>query len=392
MPTGALEGLRVLDLTSYVAGPYGCALLGDMGADVIKVEAPNGDMMRHYPSTLPGESRAFLGVNRNKRSIVINLKAPSGRDVLYRLARSADVFVHNFRPSVPESLGVGYQDILGVRGDIIYCALTGYGDGGPLRDHPGFDQLVQSFTGIADFQGAPSGAPQVVLGSIVDYFASTLLAFGVASAVVHRLKTGEGQFVDVSLLRAAIAMQASRFIWAENEPRDVSRDLSAGRLTGIHPTKEGHIYIQAHTPPFWNALCGFLGLPHLAENPRYDDMKKRKEYADEILPAMHEALKTRSAAEWEEMMLGKVPCLAVRSIGDMFDHPQVVAQSIVTEEEHPSVGRYRTMTKAVQMGAFKGRESTKRAPLLGENTDAILLEADFSAADIEKLRSEGTVA
>lgn len=381
----ALDGIIVLDLTSYIAGPYGTALLGDVGADVIKVEVPTGDMMRHYPSSLPGEGRAFLGANRNKRSIAIDLKNPEGLAALHRMVEQADVFVHNFRPGVPEKLGIGYDALKALRPALIYCSLTGYGQTGPFSHHPGYDQMLQCFAGIAAAQGGGAEAPQVLGGSIVDFYTSTLLAFGVSAALVHRERTGEGQQVELSLLRSAIALQPGRFIWAESEPRNVPREPPVGRTAGAHPTKDGFLYVQASTPPFWKALCEFLGLPQLAADPRYDTVKKRFDRSGEVMPLIKQALLDRTAAEWEALMLGRVPAIAVHGIEDMFDHPQVLAEDLVVEHDHPVVGRYRAMTKAVRMGA--GDNHTTRAPLVGEHTDEILRGFGFGDGEIERLRS-----
>lgn len=386
----ALDNITVLDLTSYLAGPYGCALLGDMGATVIKVEAPGGDAMRQYPSTLEGENRAVLGANRNKRSIIINLKAAEGKKALYRMVKQADVLVHNFRPGVPESLGIAYDDLKQLRPDIIYCALTGYGQEGPLRRHPGFDQMLQCFTGLALAQGEQMGAPQVLRGSIVDFFSSTLIAYGITSAIVHRMRTGEGQQVDVSLLRSSLALQVGRFIEAEGEGPETPRETSAGRVTGAFPTKEGYLYFQSSTPPFWNALCTILGLPHLAQDPRYDTLKKRYAMADEIMPQLQQALMGKTALEWEALMLGKVPSIAIRSVGDMFRHPQVQAQDLIVEHEHPAIGRYRAMNAAVQLSA--GMPASTRAPLLGEHTNGVLEDFGFDENEIAGLYSAGAVA
>src|SRR6185369_14005681 len=210
---GALTGIKVLDLSAYIAGPYGCTLLADLGAEVIKIEPPSGDTMRQYPSTLPDESRAFLGTNRSKLGIVLDLKQPEGLAVLLRLVETADVLVHNFRPSVPQRLGIHYERLQSLNPRLIYCALTGYGETGPLKDKAGYDQVLQSMTGICTFQGAPDN-PQIVYGSIVDYYAASLLAYGVTAALFHREWTGEGQYVGISLLRSALAMQSGRFVWA----------------------------------------------------------------------------------------------------------------------------------------------------------------------------------
>lgn len=383
--SSALDGTVVLDLTSYLAGPYGCALLGDHGADVIKVEAPGGDMMRRYPSTLKGENRAVLGANRNKRSIRLDLKSEAGRAVLLRMVADADVVVHNFRPGVAESLGIDYDALRGVRSDLVYCSLTGYGNGdGPMRSHPGYDQMLQCFTGMALAQGLSVGSPQILRGSIVDFYASALLAQGVLAALLHRHRTGEGQHVEVSLLRSALALQVGRFIWADSEPRDVQREPDSSQASGAVETKEGYLYFQAGTAKFWTALCEIIGLPELARDPRYDTLVKRAQHGATLMPQITQALRARTAVEWEREMLGRVPVVALRDIAEMFEHPQVLAEGLVTEHDHPEVGRYRTMTTAVKMGT--GDATTRRAPLAGEHTDEILDRFDFSPDEIAQLR------
>ncbi|MBN9738208.1 MULTISPECIES: CoA transferase [unclassified Pseudonocardia] len=383
--SSALDGMVVLDLTSYLAGPYGCALLGDQGADVIKVESPDGDMMRRYPSTLKGENRAVLGANRNKRSIRLDLKSEQGREAFLRMVAAADVVVHNFRPGVAESLGIGYEALRAVREDLVYCSLTGYGNGdGPMRRHPGYDQMLQCFTGMAMAQGLSVGSPQILRGSIVDFYASALLAQGVIAALLHRYRTGAGQHVEISLLRSAIALQVGRFVWADSEPRDVQREPDSSQASGAVETKEGYLYFQAGTAKFWTAFCEAIGLPELADDPRYDTLVKRAQHGATLMPQIKQALLARTAVEWEQEMVGRVPVVALRDIGEMFEHPQVLAEGLVTEHDHPEVGRYRTMTTAVKMGA--GDPVTTRAPLAGEHTDEILGRFDFSAAEVEQLR------
>ena len=200
---GPLSGIKVLDLSGYIAGPYGCALIGDLGAEVIKIEPPGGDTFRKYPSTLQSESRAFLGVNRNKLGMVLDLKQPEGQAVLRQMVASADVLVHNFRPNVAPRLGIDYDSLKLVNTRLIYCAVTGYGDNGPLKEKAGYDQVLQTMTGICTLQGE-AGLPQIVYGSIVDYYAAAMVAYGIAAALLHRERTGEGQYVGVSLLRSAL--------------------------------------------------------------------------------------------------------------------------------------------------------------------------------------------
>jgi len=391
--TGAcapLAGIRILDLGGYIAAPYGCTLLADQGAEVIKIEPPDGDNLRNYPSTLESESRAFLGVNRGKLGMVLNLKSRKGRDVLLRLARDADALVHSFRPNVPVRLGIDYKSVCKVNPRIIYCALSGYGESGPLRDKAGYDQVLQAMTGICAMQGSPD-APQIVYGSVVDYQAAALLAGAVASALYQRERSGKGMYVAVSLMRSALAMQSSRLVWADVEGRDVYRDMRSGGITGLHPTKEGSLYISANTTHFWSALCELIGMPELAANPRYDTVRKRAQHAQELVPRVRSALCARTAIEWEKLFGDRVPCAAGQEIEDMFDNPQAQAEGMIGEYVHPLVGRYRGLSCAYKFGTVPTAPS-RAAPLLGQHSTEVLARYGYSAEEIAALRSAGVIA
>ncbi len=379
-PPGPLSGVRVLDLSAYIAGPYGCALLADQGADVIKVEPPDGDNLRNYPSTLADESRAFLGVNRSKRGVTLNLKDDDDLAVLYRLVREADVLVHNFRPGVPERLAIDFPTLSALNPRLIYCAVTGYGETGPLKDKAGYDQVLQTMTGMCTLQGKRGGAPEIIYGSVVDYYAAALLAAGVSSALFERERSGEGQFVGVSLLRSALTMQSARMVWAEGEALDIGRDMRSGGVTGLHPTREGWLYVSANTPRFWQALCALTGLDALAADPRYDSVRKRAAHADEILPQLHAALATRDALDWEARFGDAVPCAAARAVEDMFEHPQVLAEEIVATIDHPRLGSYRGVSRPIRFGRTPG-PAPFAAPGLGEHSDAIRVALDDAGRD-----------
>lgn len=386
---GPLSGVTVLDLSGYVAGPYGCTLLGDQGALVIKIEPPEGDNLRNYPSTLPGESRAFLGVNRNKRGIGLDLKHPDGVGVLRRMVERADVLVHNFRPSVPARLGIDFDRMRAVNPRLVYCALTGYGDIGPLKDRAGYDQVLQTMTGICVEQGKP-GDPEIVYGSAVDFYSASMLAFAVSSALFERSRTGRGQYVSVSLLRSALTMQATRLVWVDGEARDVARDMRSGGITGIHPTRHGSLYISANTPHFWKALCELTGLAELASDPRFGTVRKRAEHADLLVPRLRAALQARTALEWEAHFGERVPCAAARPVEDMFDHPQVAAEGILADFEHPGVGHYVGMAHPVRFGDGPP-PAPFAAPQLGQHSREILAGFGYSDEEIERLRGAGAV-
>jgi crotonobetainyl-CoA:carnitine CoA-transferase CaiB-like acyl-CoA transferase len=396
---GPLAGIKVLDLSSYIAGPYGCTLLADLGAEVIKVEPPSGDTLRSYPSTLQHESRAFLGINRSKCDIVVDAKSPQGRAILHRFVASSDVLVHNFRPSVPSRLGLDYDTLKAINRRLIYCSLTGYGESGPLKDKAGYDQVLQTMTGMCTLQGdrgaGDSGAgdkneAEIVLGSPVDFYAASLIAYGITAALYHRERTGEGQHVKLSLLGSALAMQSGRFVWAGNEPREVNRDLRSGGITGIHPTKAGEIYLSANTPHFWQSLCELVGLPELARDPNFDTVRKRAQQAAEIVPKIRAALLSHTALEWEEIFGERVPSCAVRPIENMFDHPQVLAEGLVANLHSASAGNYRAFANPVKFSATELAQPAG-SPALGEHTDKILANFGFSEKEIANFREAGVI-
>jgi crotonobetainyl-CoA:carnitine CoA-transferase CaiB-like acyl-CoA transferase len=376
-PRGPLSGVHVLDLSAYIAGPYGCTLLADQGADVIKVEPPDGDNLRQYPSTLQSENRAFLGVNRSKQGVVLDLKRPTDHAVLLKLVSDADVLVHNFRPGVAERLKIDFARLTVINPRLIYCAVTGYGEEGPLREKAGYDQVLQAMSGMCVLQGKPDGAPELVYGSLVDYYAAALLAAGVSSALFERERSGLGQFVGVSLLRSALAMQSARMIWAEGEALDIWRDMRSGGITGLHPTRKGYLYLSANTPRFWKTLCEKTGLHDLAVDARYDTVRKRAVHAAEILPLLRAVLLTRAALEWEELLGDQVPCAVARRIEEMFDHPQVAAEGMVASIEHPTLGSYRGVSRAIKFGRTPGPEPFA-APTLGQHSDPVIAATEGS--------------
>jgi len=389
-PVGPLTGVTILDLCSYLAGPYGGTLLADLGATVIKIEAPQGDQLRQFPSSLPGgDSRFFIGANRGKLALSLDLKQKEGLAALHRMVEQADVLIENFRPSVPARLGIDYPRLKKINPRLVYAGVTGYGDSGPLSEKGGFDQVLQCLTGMTVFQGGID-KPQLVLGSVVDYFTSALLAYGVAAALFHRERTGKGQYLALSPLRSALTIQAGRFVWADSEGRDAVRDSGTGGLTGIHPTKQGMLYISVHSNHFFRAMCELVGLSELADDPRYDSMRKRAAETAALVPQVRAALAAKTALEWEELFGERVPCAAVRPIEDMFNHPQVLSENLVAEIDHPVFGRYRTMTKPIAFADTPG-PAPSAAPLHGQHSDEVLGRFGFTTAEVAALRDKGAV-
>lgn len=367
---GPLTGIKVLDLSAYIAGPYGCTILADQGADVIKVEPPSGDNLRNYPSTLEGENRAFLGVNRSKRGVVLDLKQRGDHAVLLKLVAAADVLVHNFRPGVADRLRIDHGTLTVLNPRLIYCAVSGYGESGPMAAKAGYDQVLQAMTGMARLQGRAGGPPELIYGSPVDYYAAALVAGGVASALYERERSGIGQYVGISLLRSAMTMQSARMVQAEGERNDISRDMRSGGITGLHATADGWLYLSANTPHFWRALCERTGLADLADDARYNTVKKRAAHADELVPKLREVLLTRSADDWEKLLADAVPCSVARSVGDMFDHPQTAAEDLMAWISHPTLGSYRGVTRSIKFSRTPGPDPFA-APLLNQDGAAL---------------------
>jgi formyl-CoA transferase len=385
-----LAGIQVLDLSAYIAGPYGCTLLSDLGAQVIKIEPPEGDNLRKYPSTLEAESRAFIGVNRGKRGISLDLKSAEGYEIFLKLLLGADVLVHNFRPTVPPRLKIDFPTLSQLNPKLVYCAMTGYGSSGPMANNAGYDQVLQAMSGICDSQGMGKAEPEIVYGSVVDFYASAMIANSVNAALFKRERTGQGSYVEVSLLASALTMQSTRLVWAEGEPKNIERDMRSGGITGIHPTKDGFIYLSANTPHFWEALCSLLGLQALATDKRYDTVRKRAENASIIVPIIRGALQQRSAKDWEAHFGTQVPCAMVRPVHDMFEHPQVQAEGLVREFSHSKIGKYKSITGLIKMD-HAACATERAAPDFGEHTSELLAEYGYSEQQIHQFRQRGIV-
>jgi crotonobetainyl-CoA:carnitine CoA-transferase CaiB-like acyl-CoA transferase len=252
--------------------------------------------------------------------------------------------------------------------------------------------VLQTLSGMAAFQGAATDSDsQIIRGALIDFYAASLAALGVVSALHQRAISGQGQYVATSLLAAALTMQAGRFVWADSEPREVNRELMPGRIAGIHPTKEGGLYISAHTERFWGNLCKLLELPELAADLRYNSSRKRSAHGDELVPKIHAALQRRTAVEWVALMNGEVPCTAVGVIEDMFDHPQVKTEGLVAHYDHSQLGGYRALARPIHFSAAAAPEPLS-APIQGEHTDRILADCGMSVDEIDSLRRRGAVS
>jgi len=394
---GPLAGMRVLELAQIMAGPTAGMMLADLGADVIKVEKlPGGDDTRAYREPrVNGASAPFLAMNRNKRGIALNLKHDRGREVLKRLVKDADVLTENYRRGTLEKLGVGYDVLSKINPGLIYCAISGYGRDGPFADKGGFDLIAQGFAGLMSITGEP-GRPPVKPGTpVADINAGLLATIAVLGAYAHKLKTGEGQVVDTSLLEAALQQTYwhSAIYFATGIPPKPTG--SAHVLTAPYQAfhaADGYINIGGANQNNWESLCDALGHPEWKADARYATNDDRMKNLASLVEAMNAVLGTKTRAEWFEILdAAGVPAGPVNDMGEALSHPQVLARRMVVEVEHPVNGRYKTLGCPIHLSKTPAAVDHP-APLLGEHTRLILREAGYSDADIDGMVEAGTVA
>ena len=393
---GPLSGMRVLELAQIMAGPTCGMMLADMGADVIKVEKlPGGDDTRDYKEPrVNGESAPFLILNRNKRSIGLNLKLREGQDVLRRLVTRADVLTENYRPGTLEKFGLGYEALRQINPGLIYCAVSGYGRTGPFGDKAGFDLIAQGFSGLMSITGEAGGAPVKTGNSVADINAGILAALGIVAAYVHKLRTGEGQFVETSLMEAAMQQtywQAAIFFATGKSPVATG---SAHVLTAPYQAfraKDGYVNIGGANQANWERIAEVLGHPEWREDARFRTNSDRMANLPALVAAMEAVLATRTTTEWVAAFdKAGVPVGPVHSIEAALTHPQALARGMVLEQQHPRAGRVQALGSPIKFSATPG-DTGAAAPMLGEHSRAILAEAGYGDAEIDALVSAGAV-
>ncbi len=381
---GALAGLSVLDLTQHLSGPYCAMLLADQGADVIKIEKPGGDDARRMPPFVGGEGAPFMLWNRNKRSVVLDLKSTDGLASFEKLARGADVLIENFRPGTAERMGIGYGRLAARNPRLVYCSISGFGQSGPYRGRGGFDLMIQAMSGLMSVNGDPHGPPMRLPVAISDVAAGLFGAVGILSALAARERTGRGQEVDVSLYESAVAFgvyeAAHYFATGENPPR-LGQAHRGSSPYQVFRTKDGWITLGGGTQELWLRICRLLGCEELARDPRFSDNAARVANNAALVELLEPRLARESNAHWLAL-LGEhgVPAGPVMSHAELFADPQARAREMAVEVKHPSAGRMRTLGVPVKLSETAGGVR-RPAPLLGEHTAEVLAELARTAAE-----------
>ncbi len=391
---GPLDGVKVLELCQVMAGPTCGMLLADLGADVVKVEKlPGGDDTRAYAEPqVNGESAAFLAMNRNKRSIALDLKQPAGQVALKRLVRDADVLIENFRKGTMEKFGLGYDALRAINPGLIYCAITGYGRTGPYADKGGFDLVAQGASGLMSITGEPGREPVKCGPPVCDINGGMLGALGIVAAYVHRLRTGAGQMVDTSLLEAGIhtTFWHSAIFFATGvspAPTGSAHVLSAPYQA--FPSRDGWVTIGGANPANWERLARMMALPELLDDSRFKTNTDRMCNRAALFDLLAQKTRERTTQELVRALdAAGIPAGPVNTIGEMLADPHVLAREMVVETVHPVAGPTKALGLPIKFTATPGRVR-RPAPMLGEHTREVLREAGFADAEIDALTESG---
>jgi crotonobetainyl-CoA:carnitine CoA-transferase CaiB-like acyl-CoA transferase len=392
-----LDGVRIVDLAQMLAGGYGSMLLGDLGAEMIKIEPPGkGDRTRLLgPPFVEGESGYFMSINRNKKSVVLDLSKPEGRQVLYDLVKVSDAVFNNFRPGVMERLGCDYETLREINPRIIYCTLTGYGETGPYKDRPAFDLAIQAISGAMSITGEPGRAPVRMGVPMGDLGGSLFCAFAISAALYAREKTGLGRYVEISLMDCLVSLltYVGQYYLIDGK---VPGPIGSGHQSVVpyqaFPTKDIYIVVAVFVEKFWDAFCRVLGLEHLIDDPRFSDNRRRAQNRKELIPILEEAFRTKSGDEWLRLLEeAGVPCGPINTLDRLFADPQVAARNMVVEMEHLKVGRLRSIGNPVKtVGMPEG--PFEPPPLHGQHTEEVLKGIlQYSDEKITQLRKKGVI-
>ncbi len=394
--SGPLAGIRVIDITTVLLGPYATQLLGDMGADVIKVEAPpKGDSTRYLgKSRSTGMGGAFLNANRNKRSIALNLKDEDAKQVLRDLIKSADVLVHNMRPAAIARLGFAYDDVAQLKPDIIYCGAYGYSQKGPKKDLPAYDDLIQAASGLADLFVGPTGEPRFAPSVIADKITGLMVSQAIAMALVHKERTGEGQFVEVPMYETLASFLMTEHLYDRAFIPPLG-EFGYQRLTTPlrrpNRSKDGYIAALPYTDKQWAAFFEIADLEHLRGDARFTDHTSRNEHVHEIYQILSDAIATKTTAEWMKLCQdAQIPVSPVQSLEEVFNDPHMAAVGMFPEFDHPTEGKIVLAGVPVSFSKSPGGIE-RQAPRIGQDGDNILRELGYENEAIAALFKNGAL-
>ncbi len=397
---GALDGIRVVDLTSVVFGPYATQTLGDMGADVIKVEAPEGDVLRGVtPTRTDGMGVVFMNINRNKRSVVLDLKQAADKAALDRIVATADVFIHSIRPKAAERLGITYDRLKGVNERLIHCTAIGFASDGPYADAPAYDDIIQGLSGTADLNrrqrqsvaGVRPGdageiAPTFVPAAIADKIAGLIVAQGILAALFHRAQTGEGQAIEIPMFEAMTSFTLLEHLYGavhqpDGGPYGYNRSLAPDRRP--FPTKDGYIVMMPFTTRHWRAFFAAIGREDLVEDPLVNDPNVRSPRIGELYALIAAATPARTTAEWlAAMRAADVPAMPVNRLEDLPSDPHLAQTGFFIDTEHPTEGRVRTTAPPIRFSKTPASATLRPVPKLGGDTKEVLREVGLSEEEI----------
>jgi len=390
-----LLGIKVIDVTSALSGPYCTMLLGDLGAEVIKIEGPQaGDMLRKSGPFIEGEGSYFLYGNRNKKSMTLNLQKERGRDILLKLVKNADVFVENFRPQVKNRLRIDYPTLKENNPRIIYCSISGFGQKGPWAERPGFDQIAQGMSGLMSVTGFPGSVPTRVGVAIGDSVAGIFAAYGILAALFEREKSGLGHFIQTSLLEGLVAVlgfQAAKYFATGETPLPQGNDHGTIAPYGTYKTKDGYMNIAAGTEKMWEKLCEILEVKELTNDPRFQTIPNRVQNKDALREIIEKKLTCRISEEWVEILNNEgIACGPIYTVDEVFKDEQVLSQEMLLEVGHSKAGKIKMIGFPVKISRTPCKISLA-PPHLGQHTQVILKELNFSEEEIKELKQGGII-
>lgn len=391
-----LEGIQILDLTRVLAGPFTTMILADMGAEVIKIERPEvGDDARHFGPYVNGESAYFMSINRNKKSMTINLKHEKGKSIFMQLVKDADVVIENFRPGTMERLGLGYEDLKSINEKIIYAASSGFGHTGPYSERPAYDAIIQAMGGLMSITGPKDGKPTRVGSSIGDIIAGLYTTIGILAALRYREKEGVGQKVDISMLDGQVSIlenAIARYFATDKSPKPAGNRHNSIVPFETFGTSDGEIMVAAGNNNLWQKLCKAIDLKDLAYDERFCTNPLRAKNYSELRPILQNKFKNKDTSTWHEILLSEgVPNGPINDIEEVVNDPQVKARDMIVEVEHPKAGKVKMAGIPIKMSKSQG-EIKSPAPDLGEHTSEVLENLlGYTKEEIVKLRDMGVL-